>query len=290
MYSRYRLAQKYVHYYLTAANGKGHGIHSPFVFDFVIRVLNDSAGVPAIEGLRRRLLVNRSLLEVEDLGAGSAFRAMRMRSVGDITKRAAKPAKLGMLLYRIAKHYGVSRVLELGTSMGLSTAYLAEGVKGAARARGEGAVSGGGAGGTAAPGGGGVVGGRVWSIEGAAQVAEKAEENLRWLGLENVRLVTGNFDTVLPEVLGEMGGVDLAFVDGNHRREPTLAYFDLLMGHVARPGILIFDDIHWSKEMEEAWAAIKSDSRVYLTVDLFFIGIVFLREEFKVKQDFVIRF
>lgn len=250
-----------MHYYLTAANGKGHGIHSPFVFDFVVKVLKHTAGVPDVEGLRRRLLADRSLLEIEDMGAGSAFTAMKVRSVGDITRRAAKPEKLGRLLYRIAKYYKVSRVVELGTSMGLSTAYLGKGCSG-----------------------------RVWSIEGAVQVAEKAKENFRWLGLENVTLVTGNFDKVLPGVLEEMGEVDLAFVDGNHRKEPTLAYFNLLMGRMARPGILIFDDIHWSEEMEEAWEAIKDDSRVYLTVDLFFIGIVFLGEEFKVKQDFVIRF
>jgi hypothetical protein len=109
------------------------------------------------------------------------------------------------------------------------------------------------------------------------------------LGL-SAKVVVGNFDLVLPGVLEEMGGVDMAFVDGNHRKDPTLAYFNQLMERAGRPAVLIFDDIHWSEEMEEAWGAIKSDPRVYLTIDLFFIGLVFLREEFKVKQDFVIRF
>jgi len=267
MYSRFRLAQKYLHYYFTAANGKGHGIHSPFVFDFILHVLNDRVAYPdyvAVEDLRRRLRKDGTLLEIEDLGAGSAWKAPSQRSVGDITRRAAKPAKLGQLLYRVARYYRPVKVVELGTSLGFSTAYLAAGVK-----RGN--------------------AGRVWTIEGSGQVAAVAERNLRSLGLE-AKVVVGNFDLVLPEVLGEMGGIDLAFVDGNHRRDPTLAYFNQLMEHAGRPAVLIFDDIHWSAEMEEAWVTIKNDPRVYLTIDLFFIGLVFLREEFKVKQDFVIRF
>ncbi len=273
MYSRYRLAQKYLHYYLTAANGKGHGIHSPFAFDFVLKVLNDRHAYPdyaAIESLRRRLRGDEAKLEIEDMGAGSAWKAPRQRSVGDITRYAAKPARLGQLLYRIARYYRPARVVELGTSLGFSTAYLAAG---------------------AAHGGGGADFGvgRVWSIEGSGQVAAAAERNLHSLGLE-AQVVTGNFDIVLPGLLQEIGVVDLAFVDGNHRRDPTLSYFNQLMTFAGRPAILIFDDIHWSPEMEEAWAVIKNDPRVYLTIDLFFIGLVFLREEFKVKQDFVIRF
>lgn len=295
MYSRYRLAQKYLHYYLKAANGKGHGIHSPFVFDFVLKVLNDRyayADYAAIEGLRRRLGRDETMLEIEDMGAGSAWKAPRQRSIGDITRHAAKPARLGQLLYRIARYYRPARLVELGASLGLSTAYLAAGARegwigGGADAVGGGADAGGG---THVGGGGAREGaGRLWTIEGSGQVAAAAERNLHSLGLE-AQVVTGNFDRVLPGLLQEMGGVDLAFVDGNHRRDPTLSYFNQLMASAGREAVLIFDDIHWSAEMEEAWAAIKNDSRVMLTIDIFFIGIVFLREEFKVKQDFVIRF
>jgi len=309
MYSRLRIAQKYLSYYLRAANGKGHGIHSPFVFDFVLNVLNDRFVYPdyaAIEELRRRTSGDDTLLEIADMGAGSAWKASSQRSIGDITRRAAKSPRLGQLLYRVARYYRPDTVLELGTSLGFSTAYLAAGAGGARGVREAGDA---GAAGLSAgrPEGRGVVGrgivgvagdgwgaggartARVWSIEGAVQVAAAAERNLRSLGLP-VQQVVGNFDMVLPAVLREMGTVGLAFVDGNHRREPTLAYFELLMLHAARPAVLIFDDIHWSREMEEAWGAIKNDPRVYLTIDLFFIGLVFLREEFKVKQDFVIRY
>lgn len=272
MYSPVRLAWKYLHYYFTAANGKGHGIHSPFVFDFVTRVLNDRGPYPAwaaIEELRGRLLRDDRLLRIEDMGAGSAYAGagisadagVRMRTISDIARRAAKPRRLGQLLFRIARHYQPATVLELGTSLGLSTAYLATGAPGA----------------------------HVISVEGSGSIREAAAENLRLLGL-TPELIQGNFDVLLDPLLSRIGPVGLAFVDGNHRYEPTLRYFHSLMAQMSAPAVLIFDDIHWSAEMEKAWAAIRADSRVYMTIDLFFIGLVFLRDEFKIKQDFTIRF
>jgi predicted O-methyltransferase YrrM len=264
MYSPFRLAGKYLHYYFTAANGKGHGIHSPFVFDFVTKVLNHRHRYPAydpIEDLRRRLRNDPSLLEIEDFGAGSARKASSTRSVSDLARHAAKPPRLGQLLFRVARHYQPATMLELGTSLGLSTAYLAAGAPQS----------------------------RLHTVEGAPAIATRARTNLRALAID-ADLITGNFDTVLPSLLTAIPPIDLAFIDGNHRFEPTLSYFDLLARHAARPSILIFDDIHWSAEMERAWTAIKDDPRVYLTIDLFFIGFVFFREEFRIKQHFTIRF
>ena len=335
-YSPFQLARKYIRYYLTAANGKGHGIHSPFVFDLVINVLNDSRVFPeyaAIEGLRRKLEADPTILSIEDMGAGSASGpavgviqpggTTMQRSISDIARRMAKPRKLGQLLFRIARYYQPERVLELGTSLGLSTAYLAAGATGEAgsqlvkttedqrtaearvqpEGKGEekttsvdleaGRKRGGiteirstqcGAG----KNGGGRA--RVFTIEGAPEVAAVAESNFRALGLENIECTIGNFDQVLKETLDRAGRIDLAFIDGNHRLEPTLRYFDALYGQLSSSAVVIFDDIHWSREMEEAWESIKKDPRVYLSVDLFFIGLVFFRDSFKVKQDFVIRF
>ena len=304
MYSRLQLARKYIRYYLTASNGKGHGVHSPFVYDLIRNVLNDERRYPGwerIEVLRRRLVKDGTMLDVEDMGAGSTVAAGRRRSVGEIARHAAKPARLGRLLYRIVRYYQCERIVELGTSLGLSTAYLASGAR-------EGAVTGNsggkdaravrGDGGEkdadgmegAAPGKEQTNGVRVWTIEGASSVAAVAANNFLELGLKNVELITGGFDEQLNGVLDRMGHVDLAFIDGNHRLEPTLRYFHLLMNRLAPASILIFDDIHWSGEMEEAWAAIQQDPRVYMTIDLFFIGLVVFRSEFKVKQHFVIRF
>jgi predicted O-methyltransferase YrrM len=294
MYSRLQIARKYLNYYLTAKNGKGHGVHSPFVYDLIRNVLNDRRQPSVwkqIESMRTRLINDRTWLEVEDLGAGSSLAKSRRRQVGEMARHAAKSPKMGQLLFRIARYYHCERVLELGTSLGITTAYLANAVQESTLSQA-----------STSPGirekdaRGSYVNQttekdvRVWSIEGAAEVAAVAARNFEELGLVNVELVVGNFDDRLTGVLDRMGQVDLAFIDGNHRLEPTLRYFHEIMTHCASGAILIFDDIHWSADMEKAWDEIQQDPRVYMTIDLFFIGLVVLRDEFKIKQHFTVRF
>lgn len=265
MYSRSQLIIKYLHYYLTASNGKGHGIHSPFVFDFIKNVSNDNRNFYAyqqIENLRRQLLKNETIIEVEDFGAGSAISKTNKRTVSEIVKSAAKSEKLGKLLFRIANYYQPKTMIELGTSAGLSSAYLASALPNS----------------------------KLITIEGSAVISEIAKKNFYALGLSNIELLTGNFDDILPKILAKHPVIDFAFVDGNHRKQPTINYFDLLIQHIGDFSVLIFDDIHWSSDMEEAWQEIKNDERVMLTIDLFFLGIVFFKSDFKTKQHFIIRF
>jgi len=265
MYSKFQLAKKYLHYYLTASNGDGHGIHSPFVFDFIKNVLNDKRNFYAyqqIENLREQLLKDDTIKETEDFGAGSAIFQTNKRTVSEIVRHSSKSEKLGRLLFRVANYYQPKTMIELGTSAGISSAYLASAVPGA----------------------------KLITIEGSSAIAAIAKRNFRFLGLNDIELINGNFDNILPEVLQNNSNIDLAFIDGNHRKQPTINYFNLLVHKISRSSILIFDDIHWSKEMEEAWQGIKNDSSVMLTIDLFFIGIVFFRNDFKTKQHFVIRF
>lgn len=265
MYSKFRLATKYLRYYLSAVNGRGHGIHSPFVFDFIRHVLNDRRGFYAyaqIENLRKELLADHTLIEVEDFGAGSVVSTGRHRSVSSIARHAAKPPRLGQLLFRIVDHYKPRAILELGTSLGLSAAYLASGNPLA----------------------------RLVTIEGSTAIAGLAKKNFEKLSLSNIEVITGNFDDVLPETIRRLPVTDLVFIDGNHRKAPVLSYFNQIMNNAGPDSVFIFDDIHWSPEMEEAWQVIKDDPRVLLTVDLFFIGLVFFKKDFKIKQHFTIRF
>ena len=260
-----QLLKKYIRYRLRASNSKGHGMHSPFVFEFITRVLNDHANYPAyarVEGLRKKLLQNNKILTIEDMGAGSAVNRHRERMVSDLAKNAAKPRKYGQLLYRMVSYYRPAVVLELGTSLGITTSYLA----------------------AAAP------EARVITIEGADEVAEVAQENFHSLALDNIRLEKGNFDEVLGTILREEPRIDFAFIDGNHREEPTVRYFAQLLESCGNDTVLVFDDIHWSEEMERAWERIKDHEAVRCTADLFFIGIVWLRKEFLEKQHFTIMF
>jgi predicted O-methyltransferase YrrM len=108
--------------------------------------------------------------------------------------------------------------------------------------------------------------------------------------LNNVQLTQGDFAKTLSPLLSNLKEINFAFIDGNHRKQPTLDYFNELLSHSIPATILVFDDIHWSTEMEEAWAIIKEHTAVTLTIDLFFISIVFLNPDINHKQHFTIRF
>jgi predicted O-methyltransferase YrrM len=265
VFTSYQLAKKYLHYYRTASNSKGHGMHSPFVFDFILNVLNNKSGYtyPAsIENLRKKLLHDKEVLDVEDLGAGSRKKSSHQKSVSQLARTALKPQKYAQLLYRLARHYNAQTIIELGTSLGITTAYLA----------------------LASP------SSQIITIEGSKAIAEKAQDNFQKLGITNIQSLQGNFDDLLPSVLPQLPSIDLAYIDGNHRYEPTINYFLQLLSQSHNNTILIFDDIHWSEEMEQAWEEIKQHPSVQYTIDIFFLGFVFFRREFKVRQDFKIRF
>lgn len=265
MYSRYQLARKYIHYFLTASNGRGHGIHSPFVYDFVRNVLNDKRNFYAykeVEALRKLLLRDKTVLEVEDYGAGSAVQGGRKRTVASIARHAAKRPKWAQLLFRMVHYYAPLNILELGTSLGISTAYMALGN----------------------------IHARVITCEGSAAIANYALRNFAALKLQNIRLVPGNFDHTLQDTLALLPRVDLAFIDGNHQEEPTVRYFHQILPKTHAASILIFDDIHWSAGMEAAWKAVCAHPSVRCTIDLFFMGLVFFNEDIREKQHFTIRF
>src|SRR6185295_3834191 len=108
MYSRIQLAIKYLSYYFSASNGKGHGMHSPFVFDFIIHVLNDPTVYPdyaRVEAQRTKMLADKRILNITDFGAGSDNSSGNQRGIASIAASAVKPKKYGQLLYRMVRKY-----------------------------------------------------------------------------------------------------------------------------------------------------------------------------------------
>ncbi|MCZ2458073.1 MAG: class I SAM-dependent methyltransferase [Chitinophagales bacterium] len=265
MFSKTEVALKYLNYFFTASNSKGHGAHSPFVFRFITQVLNDKAHYSSynkVEELRSRLLKDETILPVEDFGAGSVVDRSQKRSIASIARNAAKPKKYGQLLFRMVKYYKPKTIVELGTSLGLTTAYLSLANPGAT----------------------------ILTFEGAKAIAGIAKKNFDSLNLRNIKPVEGNFDDTLGTSIAPMSSIDLAFFDGNHRLIPTVNYFNEMLPKCNNSSILIMDDIHWSKEMEEAWDHCRKNDRITLSIDLFFLGILFFRPEILEKQHFRIRF
>jgi predicted O-methyltransferase YrrM len=198
---------------------------------------------------------------VTDLGAGSRVDKSNERSIRQIAKNASKSKKIGRLLFRLSRHVQPNNILELGTSLGLSSLYLAYGSPSS----------------------------NIITIEGCPNISKIAADNFQKASMYKIQLETGNFDDKLPEILEKINSLDLAFIDGNHQQEPTIKYFEQCLLKSNPDSILIFDDIHWSDGMEKAWEYIINHPSVTLSVDIFHMGIVFLRKELT-KQHFVMRF
>jgi predicted O-methyltransferase YrrM len=241
-----------------------HAVHSPFVYGLTDRVLRAQFERPefaAIEALREELLESDQNIRVNDLGAGSRKLGMPVRAVSDIAETALKPARQAQLLYRLARYFAPRNVIELGTSFGISTLYLAQGAEDAT----------------------------VHTIEGCPQTQRIAQHHFDRMRQRNVVAHLGSFRSRLPEVLKRMNEIDMVFIDGHHAEEPTLEYFELCLTRSHNGTVFIFDDIHWSGEMERAWDRVKRHERVTVTIDLYDLGLAFLRRE-QAPQHFRLRY
>jgi len=249
--------------YLLSAKGK-HSAQAPFLYNFITKVINakkEDESCNAIEQLRKELCNSEQIIQITDFGAGSSINNQRKRKVKDVARNSAKNAKFGQLLYRICRFYKPQNIFELGTSLGISSCYLAKANPNA----------------------------QVFTLEGCPETAAIANDNFKKLDIENISITLGNFNNTLTSKLEEIGKVDLAFIDGNHKEKPTISYFEDCLKYANNDSLFIFDDIHWSSGMENAWNYIKNHSKTTLTIDLFFVGIVFVKTELS-KEHFTIRF
>lgn len=253
----------YFKHYFSAKSR--HGTHSPFAYKLVDEVIYDFAPRhydKAIEKQRHILHKDSRTILVNDLGAGSMHAGSGKKTIGQIARKTLKPARIGQLLARLAQYFDPSTIVELGTSFGITSAYLASASKAS----------------------------RVYTIEGCTNVAQVAQETFEQLRLtDRVALEQGNFDDVLPQVLEEIKVIDFLFIDGNHTYDATMRYFGQCLDHVNENSVLVFDDIYWSEGMKRAWEDIKAHTSVTLSMDLFYIGLVFFRKG-REKEHFKIKF
>ncbi len=241
-----------------------YDLHSPFIYGIWADILRDKTlygEYRVIEHFRYKLLKDQGYIKMCDLGARSSEVAWcrKVLQIRKVVKKSAVSPHYGKLLFRLARYFQPENILELGTSMGISTAYLSMGNPKAI----------------------------VTTIEGCPETADEAKKTFRRLGLKNIHQLTGSFEEVLPPFLAGDVKLDMVFIDGNHRKEPTLKYFENILQHIHDNSVIVFDDIHWSDEMEETWQIIKNHPSVKISVDLFQMGILFFKEGLT-KEDFVI--
>lgn len=238
-----------------------HGIHSPFVYNFLTLCLYKPRHNfrKRFEQIRLNLDTNNQTIDVEDYGAGSKKNKSNKRTISSISKNAGISNKRGELLYNIAQYFKPEKVLEIGTSLGLATSCLSIGNPLA----------------------------QIFTLEGCPNTAKVAEDYLKKANCDNVEIIIGEFKNTLPNILKNIT-FDLIYFDGNHKMEPTIDYFKKAVNNTKNNSVFIFDDIHWNSEMEQAWNYIKNHNKVTISIDTFQWGIVFFRKE-QFKQHFTIR-
>jgi len=244
-----------------------HAVHSPFVFHLVTKCFYDRKPKPeyqVLKNYRNSLLENKKTIEVTDFGAGSKIFKSNSRQISKIAKTAGITQKRAELLFRITNYFQPESLLEIGTSLGLATSALALGSRNL---------------GTNA---------KITTLEGCTETAKIAQDQLQKFNINNVESVVAEFNNYLQVCNLKSEICNLIYFDGNHSKKATLDYFEILLPTITNETIWIFDDIHWSKDMEESWEIIKIHPKVSVTIDTFQWGLVFFRKE-QEKEHFVIR-
>ena len=256
--------QAYYFFKFLFQSNNAHGIHSPFVFDFYNNALKPDLEknmdlFKKHELFRSELLNNEKTIEVVDFGAGSKKIKENHRKVSQIARTAGLSQRSAKQLIQVTQFLQPSNILELGTSLGLGTAALSLGNSNA----------------------------NIKTLEGCPATSHIAQKMFETYKLDNISMITGDFKETLPATLKDQR-FDMIYFDGNHQKEPTLAYFNLCLSHRSDQSVFIFDDIHWSKEMNEAWTEVKNHPESTVIIDNFQWGIVFFRKE-QTKQHFILR-
>lgn len=257
--SRLFQVKTYLQYWLDAVNE--HSLHSPFLYDLYTKVINvEPSPDLQIEKLRFDLLKTHREIDAEDIGVQSKHFTGASRKISEIAETSLSNVRFSSLYHRLTEYTEAKTIVELGTSFGLNTLYLAK-KKNA----------------------------RVYTFEGSAPVAEIAEDTFRFSEVKNVELIKGNIKSTLYSTLSRLPKIDFAFIDANHQYEPTKKYFEELLMKVHHKSMMVIDDIHGSSGMDRAWKEICKHDLVHTTLDLYRCGILFFDPSLT-KQHVVLQF
>jgi len=251
--------KSYLRHYFTAHHN-GHGVHSPFAFLLCEEVFYNQQQFYAFENLitlRNTLLQDNTEIKMEDFGAGSQIFKKQKRQVKSIVKGGISSQQQSELLFRMINFLNAKVCLELGTSIGLNTLYMASVNKNI----------------------------KVISIEACSDLHHYAKQLAKQNAIHNIEFVKAKFDDALPAIVQQNESLDFIYIDGNHSYEATMRYFSWFLAKINSNTVIVFDDIYWSAGMTKAWNEIKLNPKIRLSIDTFYLGFVFFKEEIKEKID-----
>lgn len=254
---------KVISYFIFLLKSKNqHGVHSPFVYALVTKCFYQKTNLKKTTNylsIKNTLLNNDTIISVTDYGAKSKVFKTEQRSIKAIAKHVGLSNKRAQLLIRISEYFSPKNVLEFGTSVGLSASAISLGNPSST----------------------------ITTLEGCPETAQIAKNQFDKFNLNNINVLVEEFDQSLSQLKINQP-LDMVYFDGNHQKNATLKYFEYCLQHIHNDSFFIFDDIHWSREMKEAWEKIKAHPKVRVTIDTYQWGIVFFRTE-QEKEHFTIR-
>lgn len=257
--STYRI-KAYLAYLRNAKYKNGFSVHSPFAYQLITEVFEEKTPYyiyKVLEKRRHTLENDNTTIYVTDFGT----RPSGNRKVSDIARRSVKAKRYGQLIFRIVNHFQPITAVELGTSLGITTAYIAKAMPD----------------------------GTLHTFEGCDNLIKIANETAQLAQLKNIHFHQGDIDKTLEKTLKSLNRIDFAFLDANHTKEATIRYFELLAEKTTANSVFILDDIHLTKDMEEAWKQILNDRRVTVSFDFFTLGVIFFNDELQ-KQNYIYNF
>ncbi|MDF9796725.1 putative O-methyltransferase YrrM [Catalinimonas alkaloidigena] len=258
----YSLVKGYLYHWLHAVDK--HSLHAPFVYRFYTELVKQDQHeqiFKEIENFRSIFLKDKNTITVKSPGAQSRVSQNNRRQVSSIASYSLGDAKFCRLLYRLISDQKPNIIIELGASLGITTLYLSAANPSAT----------------------------IYTFEGCPETAHLARKLFKTWKIKNIHLIEGNIDDTLPLILSECDSVDFAYMDANHRYQPTLNYYEWLKEKSHERSIFVLDDIYWSSGMQKAWKELYKQAEVRLSLDIFDAGLLFFTP-LKKKQHYLLSF
>lgn len=253
--------RKSVLLYRSIRYRKGYGVHSPFVFNLITKVINERCSYYSfydIELLRKQLLFREQEIVYPDRQQKGR---VRRRTIGEIVAREAIKPKHGALLFRLANYFKSKKILQLGPSMGLSTLYLTSYAPDL----------------------------DCIALENVPEFATIARMAFEKEGKNPVDLRTGAYTELLPKALEDMESPDFIFFNTLYEQHNNVWLFNECMKHVHEDTVFVLEGIKASRKMRELWQDICARPDVTVTIDLYSMGIVFFNKRLH-KRDYIVYF
>ena len=223
---------------------KGFGVHSPFVYDLITNVIEETCEFYAyrdISLVRLQLLQNEQFIQY----------GKKQLTVKKALKRYGISTKEGKFLFRLANHYKPHTMLSVGSSMGLAPLYLA---------RYDSTV-------------------QCITLECVQDIAEIATQVLSKEKNPALSIKTGTYRALLPESIVQLQQIDCVYVDKNVGVNDWDTIFEQCEPFIHNATFFVLAGIRSSTEKQSYWTQFRQHPSITVAIDLYDLGLLFFQSK-----------